>query len=256
MLRALEPFPTSRVFGTQLWSVLAAAQGQIMPSASRNLSRHQIKSIELACAHVCQAALDNHFVMSSLGDFQRDELVKWYSRYCSFREEFFATEKEKEEYYQEHWRFQPTNTPTAALPFSLYEVSMSSAVSYTLLRSDSAFRLQSVTREVESLLPRLLPSDTFFQDREEVRQRLEHILTQIPLIPKGALPHEPGRCGHIQEASRESVYAFSVCLSLTCDCRVTQGRLSVFLVLQPTTSDPKVCFHGNISIPYEAQVMK
>lgn len=203
MLRSLQPFPVSRTFNTQLWSVMASARDQLNPNPSRQVNKHQLQAIQSACASVCLAALTNRFVITCFSGPQRAELSAWYSRYCPFRDQFFVNEQEKKEYYATHWKFQPADIPTAALPTSLYQVQFAQCYvtdSIWMIRpspftgrreellSPPVFVVvQILTKEVENLLPQLLPTDTFFHSREEVRGRLEAMLAQVPLLPRGNL---------------------------------------------------------------------
>lgn len=170
LLKELRPMQPGRQFNTLLWTCLQWSVKQIKEGGEeegkegeKTRSRYPIIA---GVASVLQAALGNRFVFSCLDAGQRAFLLGAEALWCPFNEEFFPSPAAKHAHYLEQWQVDFIPTPLDAIPPSVIE---------------------ALTVEMNALLPALYPSATFFQTREEVRQRIEALLPSLgdEIFPPG-----------------------------------------------------------------------
>jgi hypothetical protein len=170
MLRSLAPFSAGRHFHFLLWDALYAAMTQLdaLPSDAKgddNAAARQRAAVHAGVANVLQAALRNRVAQQVLDDSQKVALYKAWRLWCPFTEEFLPSEAALHEHYAKTWGMQPSAQHLGTIPMDVFN---------------------AITRDVEALVPSLLPSERFYQVREEVRGRLEGLLASLPdVVPPG-----------------------------------------------------------------------
>ncbi|CAN0346990.1 unnamed protein product [Ascophyllum nodosum] len=185
----------SRSIGNALWDAVMAARNQLDSvrigsfSGSPEMNKdggdsgRKLRAVHGAVWCVLDAIVCNPVAAALLADAPPQlhptdplglsiscvELCRlWQNTFCPFEERYYDSPQALAEHYKEDFAFTPSSLPLEKIDPEV---------------------LHSLTEQMNALLPRILPSVDFSEERERVRARLEHVLlTHLPetMFPRGS----------------------------------------------------------------------